>query len=120
MAKTKSCSPSRSYRSRFFADSLYFRMGEDLHLGGMSQRTHDGYLRAVLVSARTTTYCEEPPRLIRLYAFDSVVALPADTLSRFSLRYPAALETTFGLGSRKVPPLRWGHAEPLRLRRASN
>ena len=41
MAKTKSCSTSRSYRSRYFADSLYSRMAEDLHLGGMSQRTHD-------------------------------------------------------------------------------
>ena len=34
-------------RSSFFVDPLYSRMAEDLHLGGMSQRTHDGYLRAV-------------------------------------------------------------------------
>ena len=29
-------------RSSFFADPLYSRMAEDLHLGGMSQRTHEG------------------------------------------------------------------------------
>ena len=33
--------------SAFFVDPLYSRMADDLHLGGMSQRTHDGYLRAV-------------------------------------------------------------------------
>ncbi len=33
--------------SNFFRGELYTRMSEDLHLGGMSERTHAGYLRAV-------------------------------------------------------------------------
>ena len=33
--------------SPYFNGPLYERMSEDLHLGGMSQRTHEGYLRAV-------------------------------------------------------------------------
>ncbi len=34
-------------KSKFFTGKLYQRMSEDLHLAGMGQRTHDGYLRAV-------------------------------------------------------------------------
>jgi hypothetical protein len=34
-------------QSTYFTGSLYSRMAEDLHLGGMSERTHAGYLRAV-------------------------------------------------------------------------
>ena len=33
--------------SKFFSGSLYQQMSDDLHLAGLSQRTHDGYLRAV-------------------------------------------------------------------------
>jgi site-specific recombinase XerD len=33
--------------SPYFHGPLYARMAEDLHLGGMSERTHAGYLRAV-------------------------------------------------------------------------
>ena len=33
--------------SPYFNGSLYQRMSEDLHLGGLSKRTHEGYLRAV-------------------------------------------------------------------------
>lgn len=33
--------------SKFFNGSLYQQMSDDLHLAGVSQRTHDGYLRAV-------------------------------------------------------------------------
>jgi integrase/recombinase XerD len=33
--------------SIFFGGALYQRMSDDLHLEGMAQRTHDGYLRAV-------------------------------------------------------------------------
>ncbi|MBL8814580.1 MAG: hypothetical protein JNL58_01025 [Planctomyces sp.] len=31
--------------SPYFNGLLYKRMSEDLHLGGMSKRTHEGYLR---------------------------------------------------------------------------
>lgn len=44
--------------SAFFVDPLYSRMADDLHLGGMSQRTHDGYLRAV---RQLSDYCQTPP-----------------------------------------------------------
>jgi site-specific recombinase XerD len=33
--------------SKFFNGSLYQQMSDDLHLAGVSRRTHDGYLRAV-------------------------------------------------------------------------
>ena len=33
--------------SPYFNGPLYERMSQDLHLGGMSKRTHEGYLRAV-------------------------------------------------------------------------
>lgn len=33
--------------SQYFTGKLYQRMSDDLHLAGMSERTHDGYLRAV-------------------------------------------------------------------------
>lgn len=45
-------------RSSFFVDPLYSRMADDLHLGGMSQRTHDGYLRAV---RQLADYCKTAP-----------------------------------------------------------
>ncbi len=47
--------------SSFFVDPLYSRMAEDLHLGGMSQRTHDGYLRAV---RQLADYCQTWPEKI--------------------------------------------------------
>ncbi|MBP86872.1 MAG: integrase [Planctomycetaceae bacterium] len=45
-------------RSVYFTGPLYDRMAEDLHLGGMSQRTHSGYLRAV---RKLADYCEASP-----------------------------------------------------------
>ncbi len=45
-------------RSPFFTDPLYSRMAEDLQLGGMSQRTHDGYLRAV---RQLADFCQTAP-----------------------------------------------------------
>ncbi|MBC8355285.1 MAG: phage integrase N-terminal SAM-like domain-containing protein [Planctomycetes bacterium] len=43
------------------AAPLYSRIAEDLHLGGMSQRTHDGYLRAV---RQLADYCKTAPNKI--------------------------------------------------------
>ena len=43
---------------RYFADPLYARMADDLHLAGMSQRTHDGYLRAV---RQLADFCQTAP-----------------------------------------------------------
>ena len=48
-------------RSLFFVDPMYSRMSEDLHLGGMSQRTHDGYLRAV---RQLADYCKTAPDIV--------------------------------------------------------
>jgi site-specific recombinase XerD len=45
-------------RSPYFTDPLYSRMAEDLQLGGMSQRTQDGYLRAV---RQLVDYCQTAP-----------------------------------------------------------
>ncbi len=47
--------------SRYFTGELYKRMSDDLHLAGMSQRTHDGYLRAV---RQLADYCRQPPENI--------------------------------------------------------
>ena len=44
--------------SRFFHGPLYQRMSDDLQLAGMSQRTHDGYLRAI---RQLADFCETPP-----------------------------------------------------------
>ena len=45
-------------QSTHFTGSLYSRMAEDLHLGGMSERTHAGYLRAV---RKLADYCKTSP-----------------------------------------------------------
>ena len=44
--------------SMYFTGPLYQRMAEDLHLGGMSERTHAGYLRAV---RKLADYCRTSP-----------------------------------------------------------
>ena len=43
--------------SKFFTGKLYQRMSDDLHLAGMSERTHEGYLRAV---RQLADYCQTP------------------------------------------------------------
>ncbi len=48
-------------KSRFFTGRLYQRMSEDLHLAGVSRRTHDGYLRAV---RQLADYCRKTPDTI--------------------------------------------------------
>lgn len=45
-------------KSKYFSGKLYDRMAEDLHLGGMSERTHAGYLRAV---RQLSDYCKRSP-----------------------------------------------------------
>ena len=47
--------------SPYFNGPLYQRMSEDLHLGGMSKRTHEGYLRAV---RQLADFCKCSPDLI--------------------------------------------------------
>lgn len=45
----------------YFTEPLYSRMADDLHLAGMSQRTYDGYLRAV---RQLADFCKTPPERI--------------------------------------------------------
>jgi site-specific recombinase XerD len=45
-------------KSQFFTGKLYQRMSDDLHLAGVAQRTHDGYLRAV---RQLADYCHCSP-----------------------------------------------------------
>lgn len=45
-------------KSKFFHGKLYQQMSDDLHLAGMSRRTHDGYLRAV---RQLADRCQTPP-----------------------------------------------------------
>jgi len=45
-------------KSTHFNGPLYQRMSDDLHLAGVSQRTHDGYLRAV---RQLADYCQAAP-----------------------------------------------------------
>ena len=45
-------------KSDFFHGPLYERMSHDLHLAGVSRRTHDGYLRAV---RQLADYCQQSP-----------------------------------------------------------
>ena len=69
-------------RSLFFVDPLYARMSEDLHLGGMSERTHAGYLRAV---RKLADYCQASP--------DKVTE---DQLRRFFLHMKNELNYAYG------------------------
>jgi hypothetical protein len=69
-------------RSNFFNDKLYQRMSEDLHLGGMSQRTHAGYLRAV---RKLADYCQTSPDKIT-----------EDQLRRFFLHMKNELNYAYG------------------------
>ena len=48
MANTKNKTDKLVVGSRYFADPWYSRMGDDLDLAGMSQRTREAYLRAVM------------------------------------------------------------------------
>jgi integrase/recombinase XerD len=45
-------------RSNFFSPQLFQQMSDDLHLAGLSKRTHDGYLRAV---RQLADYCQAAP-----------------------------------------------------------
>jgi len=45
----------------YFQGELYQRMSDDLHLAGMSRRTHDGYLRAV---RQLADFCKRSPEKI--------------------------------------------------------
>ena len=45
-------------KSKFFTGKLYSRMYDDLHLGGMSQRTVHGYLRSV---RQLADFCQTTP-----------------------------------------------------------
>ena len=44
--------------SKHFTGKLYQRMSDDLHLAGMGERTHEGYLRAV---RQLADYCRRSP-----------------------------------------------------------
>ncbi len=72
----------RSTRSKYFNGKLYTRMAEDLHLGGKSERTHAGYLRAV---RKLAEYCQTSP--------DKVTE---DQLRRFFLYMKNELHYAYG------------------------
>ena len=69
-------------QSTHFTGSLYSRMAEDLHLGGMSERTHAGYLRAV---RKLADYCKTSPDKIT-----------EDQLRRFFLHMKNELSYAYG------------------------
>ena len=73
-------------KSNFFNGKLYQRMSDDLHLAGVSQRTHDGYLRAV---RQLADYCQQAPDQIS-----------EDALRRFFLHLKN--ERHFAYGSLRV------------------
>lgn len=68
--------------SVYFTGLLYDRMAEDLHLGGMSDRTHAGYLRAV---RKLADYCQTSPDKIT-----------EDQLRRFFLHMKNELNYAYG------------------------
>lgn len=47
--------------SKFFTGKFYQRMSDDLHLAGVSKRTHDGYLRAI---RQLADFCQTSPERI--------------------------------------------------------
>lgn len=72
--------------SRFFHGPLYQRMSDDLQLAGMSQRTHDGYLRAI---RQLADFCQTTPDQIN-----------EDQLRQFFLHLK--VERNFAPGSLRV------------------
>ena len=72
--------------STYFSGSLYKRMSDDLHLAGVSKRTHDGYLRAV---RQLADFCQLAPDKIS-----------EDQLRRFFLHLKN--ERHFAYGSMRV------------------
>ena len=73
---------AQSTHSKYFNGPLYTRMAEDLHLGGMSERTHAGYLRAV---RKLADYCKTSPDKIT-----------EDQLRRFFLHMKNELNYAYG------------------------
>ena len=69
-------------QSRYFTGSLYTRMAEDLHLGGMAERTHAGYLRAV--------------RKLADFSQTSPDKITEDQLRRYFLHMKNDLEYAYG------------------------
>ncbi|MCR9295458.1 MAG: site-specific integrase [bacterium] len=72
----------RSTHSNYFTGELYTRMAEDLHLGGMGERTHAGYLRAV---RKLAEFCKTSPDKIT-----------EDQLRRFFLHMKNDLHYAYG------------------------
>lgn len=68
--------------SQYFTGKLYQRMSDDLHLAGMGERTHEGYLRAV---RKLADYCEASPNKIT-----------EDQLRRFFLHMKNELNYAYG------------------------
>lgn len=68
--------------SKFFTGKLYQRMSDDLHLAGMSERTHEGYLRAV--------------RKLADYSQTSPDKITEDQLRRFFLHQKNDLHYAYG------------------------
>lgn len=68
--------------SPYFTGPLYTRMADDLHLAGMSERTHDGYLRAV---RKLADFCRTSPEKI-----------PENQLRRFFLHMKNDLHYAYG------------------------
>ena len=86
--------------SPYFNGPLYKRMSEDLHLGGMAKRTHEGYLRAV---RQLADFCKRSPDQIT-----------EDQLREFFLHLKNDKEFAIGSrsgtrdGRRQTPEQRWG------------
>jgi hypothetical protein len=72
----------RSTHSKYFNGSLYTRMVEDLHIGGKSERTHAGYLRAV---RKLAEFSKSPPDKVN-----------EDQLRRFFLHMKNDLHYAYG------------------------
>jgi integrase/recombinase XerD len=69
-------------QSRYFTGPLYTRMAEDLHLGGLAERTHEGYLRAV--------------RKLADFSQTSPDKITEDQLRRYFLHMKNDLEYAYG------------------------
>src|SRR5690606_10076374 len=69
-------------QSNYFKGRLYIRMAEDLHLGGMSEATYTGYLRAV--------------RKLADFSKTSPDKITEDQLRRYSLHIKNDLHYAYG------------------------
>ena len=87
-------------QSKFFTGKLYDRMADDLHLGGMSERTHAGYLAPFASSPITVRRLRaRSPKTNSDATFYTSRTKRSSPMGRFALPSPGSSSSTPGPAS---------------------